>query len=56
MGDFITKKCAVCGKTMVRIYWKDYAYKYFDKFYCTYKCFRVDEKKRLAKNESYINQ
>ncbi len=34
------KKCALCGKAMCRVYWKDYIYKKRCKFFCGYNCMR----------------
>lgn len=34
------KKCAVCGKLICRVYWKDYVYKKRGKFFCGYNCMR----------------
>ncbi len=34
------KKCALCGKAMCRVYWKDYIYKKRGKFFCGYNCMR----------------
>lgn len=46
------KKCAVCGKTMCRVYWKDYVYKKLGKFFCGYNCMRNFTKQReLNENE-----
>ena len=40
---FIEKKCACCGKTMIRRSFNDYTYKRGWNFYCGWNCFRKDD-------------
>ena len=52
---FPMKKCSVCGTEKVCTNYGEYAWKLKDKFCCSYKCFRVLEKKALEKKQSKLH-
>ena len=57
-NNLCTAKCPICGKVFTRLTFNNYTYKLQlngrTRFYCSYTCWRVDQKKDEGKRKNII--
>lgn len=49
MGLSLSRRCSHCGKTFYYLYLGNWRYRLGNDYYCSWKCFREEEKVRKKK-------